>query len=238
MSGEALCRGSGLTKSYQTSDGPLVVVRGVDVALRGGELTLLMGPSGSGKTTLISMLAGLLAPTSGQVELLGTSLSKASESERSLVRKRGMGFVFQQDNLFAALTARENVAEVLCLKGMGRREALEAATVALGRVGLDGRLSHLPGQLSGGQRQRVAIARAIAGNPRIVFGDEITAALDSHTALSVMELLRDFVTPTTAVVIVTHDARLERFADRVLHVEDGTIASDLRVQPCLGATAR
>jgi putative ABC transport system ATP-binding protein len=223
-----LCRARGLCRSFTAGGVDLCVVKDVDLELRAGELTLLMGPSGSGKTTLVSMLAGLLRPTAGEIDLLGRSLTKARESELAALRLASVGFVFQRDNLFPALSANDNVAEVLALKGVPRARARELARSALERVGLGDRLHHLPGQLSGGQRQRVAIARALAPGPRVLFGDEVTAALDGASAFGVMQLLRAFVTPETAAVIVTHDPRLERFADRVVAMEDGRIVRDQR----------
>jgi putative ABC transport system ATP-binding protein len=221
-----LCRARSLTRVYDAGGTPLTVVRAVDLEVRAGELTLLMGPSGSGKTTLVSMLAGLLSPTRGDIELLGQSLVTARERERAALRLAHVGFVFQRDNLFPALSARDNVAEVLALKGVPRRRAIALAEAALAKVGLADRFHHRPDQLSGGQRQRVAIARALAPGPRVLFGDEVTAALDGTSAFTVMELLRAFVAPDTAAVIVTHDARLERFADRVVSMEDGRIVGD------------
>ncbi|MBK9001695.1 MAG: ABC transporter ATP-binding protein [Myxococcales bacterium] len=189
-----------------------------------GELVLLMGPSGSGKTTLISILAGLLRPTGGQVELCGARISEQHEAEVTRVRRRHLGFVFQSYNLFPALTALDNIAEVLKLKGLPAREAKERASRALTDVGLGERLHHRPGELSGGQKQRVAIARALAGDPALVMGDEVTAALDTHTALHVLEILRRQVSSERGILLVTHDRRLEQFADRVIEIEDGRIS--------------
>jgi putative ABC transport system ATP-binding protein len=209
-------------------DGALAtpVLHGVDLQLRPGELTLLTGPSGSGKTTLVSIVAGLLRPRSGTVDICGHRITAMSEGEVARVRRQHVGFVFQTDNLFPALTALQNVAEVLRLRGMPKTEALGRARAALERVGLHHRLDHRPGELSGGQRQRVAVARALAGHPSLVIGDEITSALDGATAVQVMELVRDYVTPHTAALIVTHDHRLERFADRIVAMEDGRVVSD------------
>jgi putative ABC transport system ATP-binding protein len=209
-------------------DGALAtpVLHGVDLQLRPGELTLLTGPSGSGKTTLVSIVAGLLRPRSGTVDICGHRITGMSEGEVARVRRQHVGFVFQTDNLFPALTALQNVAEVLRLRGMPKTEALGRARAALERVGLHHRLDHRPGELSGGQRQRVAVARALAGHPSLVIGDEITSALDGATAVQVMELVRDYITPHTAALIVTHDHRLERFADRIVAMEDGRVVSD------------
>jgi putative ABC transport system ATP-binding protein len=153
-----------------------------------------------------------------------------SEGEVARVRRDHVGFVFQTDNLFPALTALQNVAEILRLRGMPRTEALGRARAALEHVGLQHRLDHRPGEMSGGQRQRVAVARALAGNPSLLIGDEITSALDGTTALQVMELVRSYITPRTSALIVTHDHRLERFADRIVAMEDGRVVSDQFVQ--------
>jgi putative ABC transport system ATP-binding protein len=204
------------------------VLHGVDIAIRGGELTLIMGPSGSGKTTLISILAGLLRPTAGDIELCGQPISRFADGAVAEVRRRSLGFVFQTSNLFAALTALDNVAEPLCMHGLSLAEARHRAAEVLDAVGLGERLGHRPGELSGGQKQRVAIARAIAARPAMVIGDEPTAALDKTASLDVMGLLRRHVAADRSVLIVTHDHRLESFADRVIELEDGRIVNDRR----------
>jgi putative ABC transport system ATP-binding protein len=220
-----LVRAEGVTKTYGSGELATPVLHSVSLELPAGELVLLMGPSGSGKTTLISVLAGLLKPTSGRVELCGEPISRLSEAAITRVRRKNLGFVFQTYNLFPALSALDNVAEVLRLKGMRARAARERAAAALSDVGLGDRLRYRPDQLSGGQKQRVAIARALAGDPALVFGDEITAALDTHTALGVLEILRAQVGPERGILLVTHDHRLEQFAHRVIALEDGRIAS-------------
>ncbi len=218
-----------VAKTFGQGDLATSVLSGVSFALPPGELTLLMGPSGSGKTTLISILAGVMRPSSGQVMLCGHTITSLNENDISRVRRRNLGFVFQTDNLFPALTALDNVAEVLILKKTPRDQARRLATRALENVGLGARLHHRPAQLSGGQRQRVAIARALAGDPTLVIGDEVTSALDGASATTVMQLLRNYVTPKTSALIVTHDYRLERFADRIVRLEDGKIVRDCAV---------
>lgn len=218
----------GLTKTYGTGALATPVLHGIDIAIRGGELTLIMGPSGSGKTTLISILAGLLRPTAGDVELCGQPISRLPEGKVAEVRRRSLGFVFQTFNLFAALTALDNVAEPLCMYGLSLAEARCRAAEVLDKVGLAGRLGYRPGELSGGQKQRVAIARAIAAWPALVIGDEPTAALDKTTSLDVMGLLRCHIAADRGVLIVTHDHRLESFANRVIELEDGRIVDDRR----------
>ncbi len=213
-------------KTYQTGLLETPVLFGVSLEVPAGELVLLMGPSGSGKTTLISILAGLLRATSGQIELCENRISDMTEAEVSKVRRRHLGFIFQTYNLFPALTALDNVAEVLCMKGESISKSRKMAKEALDRVGLAERAHHIPSNLSGGQKQRVAIARALAGNPSLILGDEVTAALDGASAKIVMQILRDLVGPQNGVLIVTHDHRLERFADRVIEMEDGLITND------------
>ncbi len=205
------------------------VLHDVSLRIRPGQLVLLTGPSGSGKTTLVSILAGLLRPTAGVVDVCGARITAMSEGELARLRRAHIGFVFQADNLFPALTALANVVEVLCLRGLPRAVAIPRARTILGRVGLADRLGHRPGELSGGQRQRVAVARALASRPDLLIGDEITSALDGATAVEIMTLVRGFVTPTTAAVIVTHDHRLHRFADRIIAMEDGRIVADTTV---------
>jgi putative ABC transport system ATP-binding protein len=201
-------------------------VRDVSLEIAAGQLALIMGPSGSGKTTLICVLAGLLRASEGEIELCGHTMTGASEGALARVRRQHLGFVFQTYNLFPALSALDNVREVLRLRGLGARESTERARAALERVGMADRLTHRPDELSGGQKQRVAIARALAPEPDVVIGDEITAALDSTTALVVMRLLREHLTPKRSIVLVTHDHRLEAFADRVIEIADGKVADD------------
>jgi putative ABC transport system ATP-binding protein len=203
------------------------VLQAASLSIRAGELTLLMGPSGSGKTTLISILAGLMRASSGTVELCGARISDMDESAVARVRRERLGFVFQTYNLFPALSARDNVALAFRFRGeRNRHEARRKAGAALESVGLGHRLEYRPADLSSGQKQRVAIARALAGSPPLVIGDEVTAALDTASAMSVMELLRARVTPTSATLIVTHDVRLTRFADRIFAMEDGRIREE------------
>ena len=221
-----LIRGLGLSKSFQPGAIETRVLRGISLVIRSGELALLMGPSGSGKTTLLCVLSGLLRPTAGEVELCGVPISRLPDSAAAEVRRGNVGFVFQTYNLFPALSALDNVAEVLALKGTPREQARAVAGEALGRVGLGDRLRHRPGELSGGERQRVAIARALAGNPALILGDEPTAALDRHTGMDIVQLIKDQVSERCGVLLVTHDMRLTRFADRVIEIDDGQIVSD------------
>jgi putative ABC transport system ATP-binding protein len=236
----SLARLVGAGKIYGTGEHAVTALADATLDLRPGEVTLIEGPSGSGKTTLISILGLLLRPTSGQVWIEGRDAAQLTERELPGLRARNFGFVFQGFNLFPALSAVENVAMAIQMKarrpprGAPAGDIESAASSAkdprgeamrlLDLVGLAPRAHHVPADLSGGQKQRVAIARALGGNPPILVGDEPTAALDTKTALSVMELLRELASSRgRAVVVVTHDPRLERFADRVIRVEDGRI---------------
>jgi putative ABC transport system ATP-binding protein len=219
----AMIRALDVHKTYGAGALEAAALRGVSLEVAPGELVLLMGPSGSGKTTLLSILAGLLRPSAGRVELCGAPLTEMTEAKVTELRRNHLGFVFQTYNLFPALTAADNVAAVVRLKSLDRPRA--RALAALERVGLSPRAAHRPGELSGGQKQRVAIARAFAAEPDVILGDEVTSALDSRTAGEVMQLLRDWVDARRAVLLVTHDHRMERFADRVVELEDGRVVS-------------
>jgi putative ABC transport system ATP-binding protein len=218
------CRG--LTKDFGKGETVVKVLRGVDLDVEAGALTLLIGPSGCGKTTLISVLAATLAPTAGEVEVFGTNLTKLRDRDKVAFRGQNLGFVFQQFNLLPALTARENVAVPLLIQGRPRKHALEEAAGLLQAVGLGDRMNNHPSQLSGGQQQRVAIARALINKPRLLVCDEPTSALDAKTGRTVMELIRSVaVQPGRAVVVVTHDSRVYDFADRIVSMSDGQIES-------------
>ncbi|MGE0547230.1 MAG: ABC transporter ATP-binding protein [Kofleriaceae bacterium] len=221
-----LARLVGVGKTYGTGEHAVAALANATLDIHAGEVTLIEGPSGSGKTTLISILGLLLEPTNGEIWIEGRNVAGLGERELPALRARNFGFIFQGFNLFPALTALENVAMAIQMKDPGFRDPKREARRLLELVGLGPRAHHLPADLSGGQKQRVAIARALGGSPPLLIGDEPTAALDTKTALSVMELMRELATSGRAVVVVTHDARLERFADRVIHVEDGRIESD------------
>jgi putative ABC transport system ATP-binding protein len=222
--GTVLARLVGVTKTYGRSENTVTALSEATLDIHAGEVTLIEGPSGSGKTTLISILGLVLTPTAGEVWVEGRNVAGLGERALPGLRARNFGFVFQGFNLFPALTALENVAIAIRMKDPREPHTDREARRLLAQVGLESRLHSLPADLSGGQKQRVAIARALGGNPPILIGDEPTAALDTKTALSVMELLRELANNEgRAVVVVTHDARLERFADRVVRVEDGRI---------------
>ncbi len=223
-SAQPLARLVGVGKTYGTGETSVTALAEATLDIVPGEVTLIEGPSGSGKTTLISILGLLLKPTAGEVWIEGRNTAKLGERDLPGLRARNFGFVFQGFNLFPALTALENVSMAIQMKDPKFKKPKAEAKRLLEMVDLGPRMHHLPADLSGGQKQRVAIARALGGNPPIIIGDEPTAALDTKTALSVMELLRDLATTQhRSVVVVTHDPRLERFADRVVRVEDGAI---------------
>jgi putative ABC transport system ATP-binding protein len=211
-------------KFFGDGEARIEVLRGVDFSAGLGGMTFLVGPSGCGKTTLISVIAGLLEASDGEVLLFGENTAKLPGAERIVFRRRNLGFVFQQYNLIPALTAAENAAVPLLAAGVSRREAVDRARVLLGRLGLESRANALPSKLSGGQQQRVALARALVHEPRLIICDEPTAALDHKTGEAVMELLAAVaVHPKRAVIIVTHDSRVFHFADSIAHMDDGQI---------------
>ena len=223
-----LVHGLEISKTFGTGLLATHVLFDVSLQVRPGEIVLLSGPSGSGKTTLVSILAGLMRPTKGRVQLCGEWISEQSVDDVASVRRKGLGFIFQEWHLFPGLSALDNVAEVLVIKGMPRPAARRRGAETLERVGMADRATFLPEQLSSGQKQRVAIARAIAGEPMLLIGDEPTAALDGANAHSVMQLLASYVGRDQAALIVTHDPRLERYAHRVVALRDGRIVGDVR----------
>jgi putative ABC transport system ATP-binding protein len=214
-----------LTKKFEEGASTTLALRGVDLNVNAGELLMLMGPSGSGKTTLLSIMGCILTASSGSVRLLGREVVGMREKDLPPLRLENIGFVFQGFNLFPTLTAAENVELMLDLKNIPAAKAKIRARELLDQVGLNDKHRSFPSDLSGGQKQRVAIARALAGDPRIVLADEPTAALDSQSGRNVMEMMSDLAHKRgRAVVIVTHDSRVLSFADRIVKIEDGTIA--------------
>jgi putative ABC transport system ATP-binding protein len=201
-------------------------LRGVDLQVPLGELTMLVGPSGCGKTTLLSVIAGVLHATGGEVEVLGERIESLAGDRLVQFRRKHLGFVFQQFNLLPALTAAENAAVPLLAAGLPRKLSVERAAVLLDRLGMGDRVRAYPSALSGGQQQRVAFARALVHDPRLIVCDEPTSALDAETGNQVMELLAAHaVRPDRATIVVTHDNRIFPFADRIVHMEDGRIVS-------------
>lgn len=215
-----------LTKVFGDGETKVVALSEITVDIRAGEMTLLVGPSGCGKTTLISIIAGLLTPTSGDVMLFGTPQSQLRGRRLVQFRAQNVGFVFQQYNLLPSLTAAENVAVPLLIQGVARPAAINRAEEMLDRVNMSNRRSQLPTQLSGGQQQRVAIARALVHEPRLLVCDEPTAALDAHSGQTVMALIKNVVVePERAVIVVTHDHRIFNFGDRLIEMADGKVVS-------------
>jgi putative ABC transport system ATP-binding protein len=211
-------------KHFGEGEARIEALRGVDFTAGFGELSFLVGPSGCGKTTLISVIAGLLRRSAGDLNVLGVSMDDLSDAQRVVFRRKNLCFVFQQYNLLPALTAAENVSVPLLAAGMARKEAVEKSKALLSRLGLAGRATALPATLSGGQQQRVAIARALIHEPRLVVCDEPTAALDHASGSAVMGLLADnAVRPDRAVIIVTHDTRVFHYASRIAHMDDGRV---------------
>ena len=214
----------GVTKEFGRGDARTIALKAVDLQLPYGELVLLVGPSGCGKTTLISMVAGLLDPTAGTVDVLGQTISKMWGGRKVRFRGANIGFVFQQYNLLPAMTAVENACVPLLIQGVARAKAIDKAGHLLDAVGLGNRLKSYPAQLSGGQQQRVAIARALVHEPRLLVCDEPTAALDAKSGRTVMQLIKDVsVKPDRAVVVVTHDSRVYDFGDRIVEMSDGAV---------------
>lgn len=215
-----------VTKTFREGRETVHVLRGISLSLDRGEVVALEGPSGSGKTTLLSILGCILTPTEGSLKIDGADVPVDHPNRLPGVRKRSIGFVFQQYNLFPALTALENVEYALNIKGVRGNAARKEAERVLDAVGLADRLSFLPRDMSGGQKQRVAIARALAGSPPILLADEPTANLDTSTGTQVLELFRDLAKrESRALLIVTHDPKVRGIADRVLQIRDGLIAA-------------
>jgi putative ABC transport system ATP-binding protein len=221
-------RCTGVTKTYGTGNASVVALRGIELEVQAGELLMLVGPSGCGKTTLISVIAGILDQDEGTCQVFEHDWKQMSSHEKTRYRGHHIGFVFQSFNLLPALTAAENVAVPLLINGGGRREALQRAEEALSRVGLGERTRAAPAQLSGGQQQRVAIARALVHDPKLIVCDEPTSALDHETGRQIMALLRDAAGSERALVVVTHDARIFEFADRIAKMDDGRIEKIVR----------
>jgi len=209
--------------------GQVQALKGISLALSGGELALLMGPSGSGKTTLLSIMGCMLRSTSGAVRVCGKSTEGLGPEEMAKLRRDHIGFVFQSYHLFPTLTAAENVQLVFDVRGENSARALAKAKDALATVGLPHKLKSFPLELSSGEQQRVAIARAIVGDASVILADEPTAALDSENGRAIMGILADIAKePARTVLVVSHDSRILPFADRVVHMEDGHIVREDR----------
>ncbi len=220
---EIAARLSEAGKEYKTGDTTIVALQPTTIAFNTGEVTLIVGPSGSGKTTLLSLLGCVIYPTQGKVWVGDTCLNELSETELAALRLSRIGFVFQGFNLLAPLNALENVMHPLLLQGVPRKEAKRRALELIRTFGLEDRSRNLPRNLSGGQQQRVAVARSLVTNPRLILCDEPTASLDHNSAVQVMDMLSTLARDNRAVIIVTHDTRLKKYADRTIYVSEGTI---------------
>ena len=219
-----------VTRVHGTGATAVTALRGVDLAVTAGELVAVMGPSGSGKSTLLTLAGGLDTATSGEVLVEGVPLSGLDRAGLAQLRRRSVGYVFQELNLLPALTAAENVALPLELDGMRARDARTHALRALDELGLSELASRFPDALSGGEQQRVAIARALVGERRLVLADEPTGALDSVTGEGVLSLLRARCDDGAAGVLVTHEARHAGWADRVVFLRDGVVVDEARAE--------
>jgi putative ABC transport system ATP-binding protein len=217
-----------VSKSYGAGPTEVRALSEVELSVEAGSMVAVMGASGSGKSTLLTIAGSLEDPTSGEVVVGGAALSGMSRNQRARLRRRGIGYVFQDYNLLAGLTAAENVSLPLELDGVPARKARVAGLAALDGLGLADRAAHFPDQLSGGERQRVALARAVVGQRRLLLADEPSGALDSVNGESVMRLIHAACRQGMAAVVVTHDAQLASWADRVVFLRDGRIVDQTR----------
>jgi len=221
----------GVSKTYGTGDATVHALLDVDLSVEAGAMVAVMGPSGSGKSTLLTIAGSLEEPDRGEVLVGGRSLSRMSRGDKARLRRRSVGYVFQDFNLLPGLTAAENVAHPLELDGVSAGKARAAGVQALTGLGLAERASRFPDQLSGGERQRVAIARAVVGDRRLLLADEPSGALDSVNAEEVMRLLHEACRRGVAAVVVTHDAQLASWADRVVFLRDGRVVDQTAPPP-------
>lgn len=211
-------------KTYGSGDAQVQALRGVDLDVRRNELLMLVGPSGCGKTTLISVIAGILDRDEGQCTVFGEDFGAMGQGRRTEYRGQTIGFVFQSFNLIPTLTVQENAAIPLLINRVPRKQALARSAEVLDRMGLSDKLTKLPAELSGGQQQRIAIARALIHDPKLIVCDEPTSALDHETGHRVMALLKEVAMGQgRSLVIVTHDARIFEFADRIARMDDGHV---------------
>ena len=226
MSTDSLINLEGVTKVFLTDEVETHALSGVHMVITRGEYVSIAGPSGCGKSTLLSILGLLDSPTEGSYILNGRPVQHLSLPERARIRNREIGFIFQSFNLIGDLTVYENVELPLTYRGMPASDRKAAVTEALEKVGMGHRSKHLPAQLSGGQQQRVAVARALAGKPAVLLADEPTGNLDSKNGDSVMQLLAELHKCGATIVMVTHDARFARHAERTIHIFDGRVVDE------------
>jgi putative ABC transport system ATP-binding protein len=224
---EPVIEATGVIKLLGVGAGQVQALKGVNLSLHCGELTLLMGPSGSGKTTLLSVLGCMLTPTEGTVRIRGHSTSGAGSGDLAKLRRDHIGFVFQSYHLFPTLNAVDNVRLALDVRGERSERGIARAKDVLVTVGLSHKENAFPSELSGGEQQRVAIARAIVGNASAILADEPTGALDSENGQAIMTILAKIAKdPSRGVLVVTHDPRIVPFANRIIHIEDGRILGE------------
>jgi putative ABC transport system ATP-binding protein len=223
---ESLIKLEAVTKVFLTDEVETHALSGIHLDIRKGEYVSIAGPSGCGKSTLLSILGLLDTPTDGTYYLNGRPVHGLTLPERARIRNREIGFIFQSFNLIGDLTVYENVELPLTYRGMPASERKQRVTEALEKVGMGHRAKHLPSQLSGGQQQRVAVARALAGSPAVLLADEPTGNLDSKNGDAVMELLHSLHRAGSTIVMVTHDARFARHAERTIHVFDGRVVEE------------
>jgi putative ABC transport system ATP-binding protein len=233
MSSEPVAELTGVSKIYGTGDAAVTALAGVDLAVRPGEVVVVLGPSGSGKTTLLNVMGGIEPASTGRVRLGGRDLSSLNPEQLAAARRGTVGFVFQFFNLIATLTAAENIRIIAELVTEGRSQDIASEVAAtLEAVDLADRADHFPGQLSGGQQQRAAIARALVAHPRLLLCDEPTGALDLESGRGVLALLQaQAVDGGRAVVVVTHNTGIATMANRVIRMHDGRVSSDTRQEP-------
>lgn len=216
----------GLWKIYEMGDEKVQAVRGIDLEINTGEMVAIMGPSGCGKTTLLNILSGIDDPSAGQVTVAGKPLFGISDDERTDLRGKEMGFIFQKFHLLDVMSAVENVEIPLLLLGENPEKARAKSMLALEKVGLGDRSEHRPAELSGGQQQRVSIARAVVHNPSVILCDEPTGNLDSTTSKQVMSILSGLNDAGSTLVIVTHDKEIAKRCSRIIQISDGRIVSE------------
>jgi len=223
VSGEPIIELKGITKTFGVGPAAFKALRGVDLTIRRGDFMAVMGPSGSGKSTTMNIIGCLDTPTSGVYSFLGNQVQSLTKDQRSLLRRRYLGFVFQGFNLLARTSALENVELPLVYHGTDKEARRDAAMRALEKVGLVPWADHTPGELSGGQQQRVAIARALVTDPEVLLADEPTGNLDSERSVEIMELLADLNRSGITIVMVTHEPDMAEYAKTIVHFKDGVV---------------